>query len=85
MAYCTDVSEIPDESRGLLESLGTVVLDMLRPQRHPTHFSTPEAIAAAGEITARQTFFTHMTHDISHAGLKLPTGLSLAHDGLVLR
>ncbi len=85
LAYCTDVSEIPDETWPALEGLQTVVLDMLRPQGHPTHFSTPEAIDAAGEISAGQTWFTHMTHDISHAGLELPAGLELAYDGLVLR
>ncbi len=84
MAYCTDVSEIPAESWGQLAGLKTLVLDMLRPQRHPTHFSTGEAVSAAEEIAAGQTLFTHMTHDISHAALELPAGMQLAHDGLVL-
>ncbi len=84
LAYCTDVSEIPAESWERLAGLKTLVLDMLRPQRHPTHFSTAEAVSTAEKITAGQTFFTHMTHDISHAGLELPGGMQLAHDGLVL-
>ena len=84
LAYCTDVSEIPGETWGQLAGLETLVLDMLRPQKHPTHFSTDEAVATAGRIAAQQTLFTHMTHDISHAGLELPGGMALAHDGLVL-
>ena len=84
LAYCTDVSEIPGESWGQLGELKTLVLDMLRPQPHPTHFSTAEAVSAAEKISPGQTFFTHMTHDISHAGLELPAGMQLAHDGLVL-
>lgn len=84
LAYCTDVSEIPDESWGRLGGLKTLVLDMLRPQSHPTHFSTEEAVSAAEKIAAEQTFFTHMTHDISHAALELPAGMELAHDGRVL-
>ena len=84
LAYCTDVSEIPDESWGQLGGLKTLVLDMLRPQSHPTHFSTEEAVSAAEKIAAEQTFFTHMTHDISHADLELPAGMALAYDGLVL-
>ena len=71
-------------SWGLLGGLKTLVLDMLRPQSHPTHFSTEEAVSAAEKIAAEQTFFTHMTHDISHAALELPAGMALAHDGLVL-
>ena len=84
LAYCTDVAEIPGESWGQLGELKTLVLDMLRPQPHPTHFSTAEAVSAAEKIAPGQTFFTHMTHDISHAGLELPAGMQLAHDGLVL-
>ena len=84
LAYCTDVSEIPEESWGQLGELKTLVLDMLRPQPHPTHFSTAEAVSAAEKVAPGQTFFTHMTHDISHAGLELPAGMQLAHDGLVL-
>ena len=84
LAYCTDVSEIPAESWEQLGGLNTLVLDMLRPQRHPTHFSTDEAVSTAEKIAAGQTLFTHMTHDISHAALELPPGMQLAHDGLVL-
>ena len=84
LAYCTDVSEIPEETWGQLGGLKTLVLDMLRPQRHPTHFSTEEAVSAAEKIAAKQTLFIHMTHDISHAGLELPAGMALAHDGLAL-
>lgn len=84
LAYCTDVSEIPRESQDRLGGLKTLVLDMLRPQSHPTHFSTGEAVSAAEEISAERTFFTHMTHDISHAELELPEGMELSHDGLVL-
>ena len=73
-----------DQVRQHRGGLKTLVLDMLRPQRHPTHFSTEEAVSAAEKIAARQTLFIHMTHDISHAGLELPAGMALAHDGLAL-
>jgi phosphoribosyl 1,2-cyclic phosphate phosphodiesterase len=58
----------------------------LRLRPHPTHFSLDEAIAAASEIGARRTFFTHMCHDLKHAETcaRLPAGMTLAHDGLVL-
>jgi phosphoribosyl 1,2-cyclic phosphate phosphodiesterase len=85
-AYCTDVSAIPPETWPRLTGLRTLVLDMLRFRKHPTHFSVDEAVAAAANIGAQQTFFTHMTHDISHAELDpdLPPGMRLAYDGLVL-
>ena len=39
LAYCTDVNRIPDESWGMLGGLDTLVLDALRIEPHPTHFS----------------------------------------------
>jgi phosphoribosyl 1,2-cyclic phosphate phosphodiesterase len=70
-----------------LTGLRTLVLDMLRYRRHPTHFCVDEALDAAGRIAAGRTFFTHMTHDIRHAELDaaLPASMSLCHDGLVIR
>lgn len=86
-AYLTDCSRIPDASWPLLHNLDVVVLDALRERPHPTHFSLDEAVEAARRIAARQTFFTHMCHDLPHADTcaRLPQGMSLAYDGLVLR
>jgi phosphoribosyl 1,2-cyclic phosphate phosphodiesterase len=85
-AYLTDCSAIPDESWGLLEGVEIVVLDALRRRPHSTHFSLDEAIAASRRIAARQTYFTHMCHDLPHAATNayLPPGMALAYDGLQL-
>lgn len=87
LAYCTDVSSVPPEAWPQLVGLRTLILDMLRYRRHPTHLSVDEAIQTAGNIGARRTWFTHMTHDIDHANLdqRLPDGMRLAYDGLVLK
>jgi phosphoribosyl 1,2-cyclic phosphate phosphodiesterase len=83
-AYLTDCNRIPDESWPLLHNLDVVVLDALRVKPHPTHFSLSEAVEAAHRIAARQTFFTHMTHDLGHeaTNARLPQGMALAYDGL---
>ena len=85
-AYLTDCNRIPDGSWPLLHNLDTVVLDALRERPHPTHFSLAEAIEAARRIGARQTYFTHMCHDLGHAetNARLPPGMELAYDGLAL-
>jgi phosphoribosyl 1,2-cyclic phosphate phosphodiesterase len=85
-AYLTDCSAIPESSLALLEGLDTLVLDALRPLPHPTHFTLDEAVAMAHRIGARQTFFTHIAHQMGHAATcaSLPAGMSLAHDGLTL-
>ncbi|MEO6213350.1 MAG: MBL fold metallo-hydrolase [Vicinamibacterales bacterium] len=85
-AYLTDCNRIPDQSWPLLHNLQVVVLDALRERPHPTHFSLSEAVEAARRIAARQTFFTHMTHDLGHeaTNARLPEHMALAYDGLEL-
>jgi phosphoribosyl 1,2-cyclic phosphate phosphodiesterase len=86
LAYCTDVSKIPDESRPLLEGLDVLVLDALRYEPHPTHFSLSEALAEVERLRPRQTYFTHLSHSFDHGptSASLPAGIALAYDGLQL-
>ena len=86
LAYCTDVSAIPTESWKKFRGVHTLVLDALRDRAHPTHFTLDQAASAAGEIGAAQTYFVHMTHDLKHdeTNQRLPEGMQLAHDGLML-
>jgi phosphoribosyl 1,2-cyclic phosphate phosphodiesterase len=85
-AYLTDASTIPDQAWPLLEGLDVLVLNALRHRPHPTHFSLSEAVAVAERLQPRQTYFTHVCHDLSHAttNRSLPDGIALAHDGLQL-
>lgn len=82
-AYLTDCNAIPEPSFALLEGLDVLVLDALRHKPHPTHFSLSEAVTVATRIGARQTFFTHICHDLPHAATNatLPAGMALAFDG----
>ncbi len=86
LAYCTDVSTIPPESWSLLTGLRTLVLDMLRYRKHPTHMTVDESLRAAGQIAADRTWFVHMSHDLAHAetDAQLPASMALAYDGLVI-
>lgn len=85
-AYCTDVSRVPEVSYSLLQDLDVLVLDALREQEHPTHFSLNQAIAEAEKIGARQTYFTHISHILEHErhGRQLPDHCSFAYDGMAL-
>ena len=85
-AYLTDCSRIPEASWPLLHNLDVLVIDALRQRPHPTHFSLAEATEAARRIAAGRTYFTHMCHDLPHAGTNaaLPEGMALAYDGLEL-
>ena len=85
-AYCTDVSFIPDESLALLRGVEVLVLDALRHRPHPTHFNLAQALEWAGRIGARQTYFTHMAHQLKHAetNAELPPHMQLGYDGQVI-
>ncbi len=85
-AYLTDVKEIPEETMPLLEGLDTLILGVLRWRPHPTHLSVDEALELLEVIRPRQTFFTHIAHEIGHEETesRLPKDVRLAYDGLEL-
>lgn len=87
LAYCTDVSRIPEPSFDLLHGLDVLVLDALQHKKHFTHFNLSEAMEAARRIGARQTWFTHIAHGLAHeeTNRSLPSDMQLAHDGLRVR
>jgi phosphoribosyl 1,2-cyclic phosphate phosphodiesterase len=87
LAYCTDVSHIPESSFPLLEGLDVLVLDALQHKKHTTHFSLEEAIDASRRIRAKQTYFTHIAHQLAHEATNrtLPETMQLAHDGQRVR
>jgi phosphoribosyl 1,2-cyclic phosphate phosphodiesterase len=84
VAYCTDANAIPPESMERLRGLDVLLLDALRPAGHATHFSLEEAIEVARELAPRQTYFTHMSHELEQeaTNAKLPASMALAYDGL---
>jgi phosphoribosyl 1,2-cyclic phosphate phosphodiesterase len=86
LAYCTDVSRIPEVSRRMLEGLDVLILDALRFEPHPTHFSLDEALAGIAELQPGRTFLTHLSHSFDHGPTQaqLPHRVALAYDGLAL-
>ncbi|MSR18917.1 MAG: MBL fold metallo-hydrolase [Phycisphaerales bacterium] len=87
LAYCTDISAVPDHAWPHLAGVQTLVLDMLRERFHPTHLSLSQALEVAQRVGARRTVFVHMAHDVLHAAWegRLPAGVELGYDGLVIR
>jgi phosphoribosyl 1,2-cyclic phosphate phosphodiesterase len=83
-AYLTDVSAIPEPSFALLQGVQVLVLSALRHKPHPSHATVEQAVAWAQQIGARQTWLTHIAHDLGHEATNraLPPGVRLAYDGL---
>jgi phosphoribosyl 1,2-cyclic phosphate phosphodiesterase len=86
LAYCTDVSGIPDASWPLLEGVEVLILDALRVEPHPTHFHLAAALEAMTRLGPRRGYLTHLSHGLDHAEVEadLPEGVALAYDGLSL-
>ena len=85
LGYVTDGKLLPPETLAALRGVRTLVLNALWwGDPHPTHFNVEEAVDAAREVGAEQTFLVHMTHRIRHADLErgLPPGIAPAYDGL---
>lgn len=86
MAYCTDTNSIPPESMDRLRGVETLILDGLRWEDHPTHFTIPQALKVIEHLRPTQAFLTHIAHQVRHADVepRLPANVRLAYDGLVI-
>jgi phosphoribosyl 1,2-cyclic phosphate phosphodiesterase len=83
-AYITDCSEIPDSEMEKLYGLDLLILNSLRHAPHPTHFNLEQAVGIAQRLKPKQTYLTHITHDLNHdkTNASLPPGIELGYDGL---
>ncbi|OWK46979.1 Metal-dependent hydrolase of the beta-lactamase superfamily I [Fimbriiglobus ruber] len=85
VAYCTDVSTIPDESWPLLAGVRVLVIDALKPgDPHPAHMNLDQALDVVARVRPEQTYLTHMSHHMDYDELvgSLPKGVAPAYDGL---
>lgn len=86
-AYITDAKTITDDELKKLENLNILVLNALQQKSHISHLTLSEAIELATRIGAKQTYFTHISHNLGlsrEVETNLPENISLAYDGLQL-
>ncbi len=83
LAYLTDCNDIPEGSLELLKGVEYLIIDGLRIKPHRTHFNIQQAVTMAQKIGAKQTWLTHLSHEIDHQRheKELPVGIELAFDG----
>lgn len=84
LGYIPDCSQVPAETLELLVNMDVMILDGLRPEEHPTHFSINESIEMLAKIGAKQSFITHLTHNSEHHDLqqRLGDAVTVPWDGL---
>ncbi len=85
IAYLTDCSVIPESSRELLADIELLIIDALRYTPHSNHFNIDAALRVVDDLKPARAIFTHLTHEVScRDGDRLPEGVELAYDGMVL-
>ena len=99
LGYITDCTCIDERDVPKLQGIDTLIIDALRWQPHPTHYSVAQALDVVSRLQPRQTYFTHMSHDMGlhrdfprrlrqEMGEAFPASLldtiHLAYDGLVI-
>ena len=86
LAYSSDVNGLPEESLAMLRGIDTWIVDALRPQPHPSHWSLPETLSFIERLKPRRAILTNMHTDLDYGSLQrsLPAGVEPGYDGLRL-
>ena len=87
LAYCTDMNHIPEEEFAKLNNLDHFIINCVRRGRHISHFSLEGALAVAEKVGAKNTWLTHLSHQLPRYQdliKELPAGVLPAYDGLMI-
>ena len=84
VAYITDSSKIPDDSKKALYGLKLLFINALRDEPHPTHFNISEALSVIEELKPERAVLTHLGHKINFEEKRkdFPENVSFAYDGM---
>jgi phosphoribosyl 1,2-cyclic phosphate phosphodiesterase len=83
-AYSCDLCDLPPESAAALGGLKVWVLDALREEPHPSHFSVNDALAWVERLKPERAILTNLHSDLDYDVLRarLPAHVEPAFDGL---
>ena len=84
IAYLSDCNKIPSKSIKYLYNLDFLIIDCLKMEKHPSHFSYDEALELVKQIKPKKTILTNLHTDLDYNYLKkrLPKNIIPAYDGL---
>ncbi len=84
-AYITDANYIAPSEMEKLKGVEILVINALRKAKHFSHYSLPEALEVIGQIQPKQSYITHISHEMglhSEVEKELPDGVHQAYDNL---
>jgi phosphoribosyl 1,2-cyclic phosphate phosphodiesterase len=85
--YITDANFISEEEIDKIVGSEILVLNGLRKEPHPSHFTFDQALALIARINPKAAYLTHISHQLgTHKEVtqELPPNVHLAYDGLTL-
>lgn len=83
--YITDANYINDEEKDKIMGSKVLVLNALRREKHPSHFTLDEALELIEELKPETAYLTHISHQLglhSEVELTLPENVFVAYDGM---
>ena len=84
IAYISDCNKIPTSSLKNLYNLNFLIIDCLKMEKHPSHFSYEEVLELIKLVKPKKTILTNLHTDLDYSILKkkLPRNVVPAYDGL---
>lgn len=85
LAYLTDFKSLDEGEVEKLSGLDVLIVNGLRHEPHPSHFTIAEALSLAREVQPKRCYLTHASHDVGlHVEVNaiLPEGVEFAYDML---
>ena len=86
-AYLTDFNRVEPDELNKLTGVEILIICALRKKSHISHLNLAEALDLAGQIAPRQTYLTHLSHEMGlHEELLkiMPPNVQPAYDGMIL-
>jgi len=86
LGYIPDCLRISDSAIKILSGIDVMILDALRHRPHKTHLTLEDSVAVLKRISAKQSYITHMCHDLDHEDTErsLPDGINVSYDGMTV-
>lgn len=84
VAYCSDVSDFPDDTLPLMQGLDVLIIDALQYRYHSSHLSLSQALGWIERLKPRRAILTHMhvPLDYETVARETPEHVEPAYDGL---
>ncbi|MBX3530780.1 MAG: MBL fold metallo-hydrolase [Rhizobiaceae bacterium] len=86
VAYCPDVSGLPEATLARLTGLELLVVDALQYNRHPSHFSLEQALDCIAALRPKRAVLTHMHTPLDYETVmrETPDHVEPGFDGMTI-